>query len=170
MSILTRDEIFKEIEAGRIKIDPFTEDQVGPASVDLTLDNKFRVFKKIHETFVVTEDADYETITDYEEVDTHFLLMPGEAVLGITKETVTLPENICGWLEGRSRFARVGLTVHITAGFMQPGICNKQVLEINNMAPVPLAIVPGTRLAQFIFQRCIGNAKYEGRFKIQEKP
>jgi dCTP deaminase len=170
MSILTRDEIFKEMAAGNIVIDPFTEDQVGPASVDLTLDNKFRSFIKIHDSFEVTEEADYQSITEYSEVDDRFLLMPGEAVLGITKETITLSENICGWLEGRSRFARVGLTVHITAGFMQPGISNRQVLEINNMASIPLALIPGTRLAQFIFQRCIGSAKYTGRFTNQMKP
>ena len=170
MSILTRDEIIKEIKSGNIVIDPFDEKQIGPASIDLTLDNKFRVFKKIHDSFEVTEDANYETVTNYEEVEDHFLLMPGEAVLGITKETIKLPQNICGWLEGRSRFARVGLTVHITAGFMQPGIENKQVLEINNMAPIPLKLIPGTRLAQFIFQRCIGEAKYSGRFSNQVKP
>lgn len=170
MSILTRDVILKEIRDGRIVIDPFTEDQVGPASVDLTLDNKFRTFKKIHETFDVTEDANYATITDYIEVEDRFLLMPGEAVLGITRERICLPDDLCGWLEGRSRFARVGLTVHITAGFMQPGIGNRQVLEINNMASVPLALIPGTRLAQFIFQRCEGKARYQGRFSNQEKP
>lgn len=170
MSILTRDEILKEIRAGRIKIDPFDESHLGPASYDLKLDNKFRTFKKIHDLFEVTEDANYESITEYVEVKDHFLLMPGEAVLGITIEKITLPPDICGWLEGRSRFARVGLTVHITAGFMQPGIANRQVLELNNMGSAPLALKPGTRLAQFIFQRAIGQATYKGRFVAQDRP
>ena len=167
MSILTRDEILKEIDAGRIKIDPFDPDDVGPASVDLRLSNQFRVFKKLHTTFDVTEEADYEDITEFLEVEERFLLLPGESVLGITQERVTLPSDLCGWLDGRSRFARLGLTVHVTAGFMQPGISNKQVLEINNVSPIPLYLYPGTKVCQFIFQKCIGNAVYSGRFSSQ---
>jgi dCTP deaminase len=170
MGVLTHDEILREIEAGRIQIEPFDPGAVGPASVDLSLDNKFRVFRKIHETFDVTEAANYEAVTEYIEVDDYFLLMPGESVLGITREKITLPDDICGWLEGRSRFSRVGLTVHVTASFMQPGISNKQVLEINNVAPIPLSLHPGTRICQFIFQRCEGTAHYHGRFADQEKP
>lgn len=170
MSILTHDEILKEVDSGRIQIDPFNPDAVGPASVDLRLDNKFRVFKKLHGTFDVREDADYEQITEYMEVEERFLLLPGESVLGITLERVTLPPDICGWLEGRSRFARVGLTVHVTASFMQPGISNKQVLEINNVSPIPLFLYPGTYICQFIFQKCIGSARYQGRFANQLKP
>tara|TARA_B100000609_G_scaffold199550_1_gene204011 strand:+ start:33206 stop:33724 length:519 start_codon:yes stop_codon:yes gene_type:complete len=170
MSILTRDEIIREVESGRIKIDPFVKDAIGPASIDLRLDNKFRVFKKINETFDITEDANYEHVTEYLEVDDRFLLLPGESVLGITLERLTLPGDVCGWLEGRSRFARVGLTVHVTAGFMQPGISNKQVLEINNVSPIPLYLYPGTFICQFIFQKCIGEAQYQGRFADQLKP
>jgi len=170
MSILTRDEILKEIDAGRISIDPFHRDAVGPASVDLRLDNKFRVFKKNHDTYDVTEAANYEEVTEYLEVEDRFLLLPGESVLGITKERITLPPDICGWLEGRSRFARIGLTVHVTAGFMQPGISNQQVLEINNVAPLALYLYPGTFICQFIFQKCIGEAQYNGRFVNQFKP
>ena len=168
MSILTRDEILKEIEAGRIKIDPYSPEDVGPASVDLRLGHQFRVYKKLHSTFDVTEDADYEDITEFVEVEERFLLLPGESVLGITIETITLPPNLCGWLDGRSRFARLGLNVHVTAGFMQPGISNKQVLEIYNVSPIPLYLYPGTKVCQFIFQRCIGNAVYQGRFSNQK--
>jgi dCTP deaminase len=170
MSILTHDEILKEIEKGRIKIDPFDPARVGPASVDLMLDNKFRIFKKIHDSFAVKEDSDYEEVTEYIEVEDYFLLMPGESVLGITRETITLPEDISGWLEGRSTFARLGLTVHVTASFMHPGISNKQVLEINNVSSIPLELYPGTYICQFIFQRCEGRARYKGRFKEQTRP
>jgi hypothetical protein len=63
-------------------------------------------------------------------------LLPGQACLGITVETIQLAPGLCGLLEGRSRFARLGLFVHITAGFMQPGINNRQVLEIYNASNV----------------------------------
>lgn len=172
MSILTRDEILRHIDTGQIQIDPFTPEAVGPASVDLRLDNKFRVFRKLHETFDITEDADYYQVTEEVEVSEggHFLLLPGDSVLGITMERLTLAPSICGWLEGRSRFARVGLTVHVTAGFMQPGISNKQVLEINNVSPIALCLYPGTFICQFIFQTCVGEARYNGRFVDQVKP
>lgn len=168
MSILTREEILKEIELGNIKIDPFSRDQVGPGSVDLYLDNKIRIFKKIHKVFHVTEEADYREITELVVVRDFFLLMPGETALGITRETITLSPSICGWLEGRSRYARLGLLVHITAGFMQPGINNKQILEMSNVSPIPLAIHPGTPICQFIFQRTVGEATYRGKFSNQD--
>lgn len=169
MSILTHDEILKEISAGNIVIDPFDPVRVGPASIDLHLGNEFRVFRKVHDIVRVTEEANYEEITERIVVDDHLLLMPQETVLGITEEKVTLASNICGWLEGRSRFSRLGLLVHISASFIQPGIENKQVLEISNFSPMPLALYPGTAMCQFVFQRTIGHAKYSGRFRNQRE-
>lgn len=167
MSILTHDEILKEIEAGNIRIDPYSPDRVGPASVDLHLGNEFRVFRKTHDVVPVTADSNYEEITEKIIVKDHLLLMPQETMLGITVEKITLARNLCGWLEGRSRFSRLGLLVHISASFMQPGIANKQVLEISNFSPMPLMLYPGTAICQFIFQRTLGEAEYTGRFKNQ---
>jgi dCTP deaminase len=169
MSILTHDEILKEIAAGNIVIDPFDAERVGPASVDLHLGNEFRVFRKVHDIVRVTEAANYEEITEKIVVDDHLLLMPQETVLGITQEKITLASNLCGWLEGRSRFSRLGLLVHISASFIQPGIENKQVLEISNFSPMPLALYPGTPMCQFVFQRTIGQSKYRGRFRNQKE-
>ncbi|MFP4498691.1 MAG: dCTP deaminase [Vulcanimicrobiota bacterium] len=172
MSILTRDEILKEIKNKNIIIDPFSEDMLSPGSVDLSLGNVFRTFRKMHQIYDVTDDANFNDITDVVtiEEDDRFVLMPQETVLGITRERITLAPSLCGWLEGRSRFARLGLMVHITAGFMQPGIDNYQVLEIANVSSVPLALHPGTRICQFIFQRALGEAHYSGIFKDQFKP
>ena len=88
----------------------------------------------------VEETTDYKEITEkrtLKEGET-YLLLPGQAALGITVEKVMLNGNLCGLLEGRSRFARLGLFVHITAGFMNPGIENRQVLEIYNASNVSL--------------------------------
>jgi len=168
MSILTRDEILAEVRAGNIKIDPFDASRVGPASIDLSLSSEFRVFKRVHDIITVDNDADYHSITKLVKCEDKFVLMPQETILGITQERVTLSPGICGWLEGRSRFARMGLMVHITASFMQPGIDNKQVLEIANVSPVPLALVPGTLICQFVFNRCVGEATYSGHYKHQD--
>ena len=127
MGVLTRDEILKAVERGDIEIDPFNPALVGPGSVDLHLDNQFRVFKKLHHIYNVTDEADFTQITELVEVTDSFVLLPGESALGITKERIKLAPFLCGRLEGRSRFARLGLMVHVTAGFMQPGINNRQV-------------------------------------------
>lgn len=170
MTVFAKDQILKEVKAGNIVIEPFSEEQVGAGSVDLHLGNEFRVFKKMHDIYHVTNGADFNEITELVTVEDHFVLMPGETVLGITRERIKLSPNICGWLEGRSRFARLGLMVHITAGFMQPGIDNRQVLEISNVSSVPLAIHPGTAICQFIFERTEGEATYHGIFERQERP
>lgn len=170
--ILTHDKILEEIEKGNIAINPFSKAQVGPASVDLHLGNAFRRFKHHNEVFPVKEEAKAETITELVKLkEGDFLLLkPQETVLGITKEKITLSPDICGWIEGRSRFARIGLGVHITSGFIQPGIDNYQVLEITNLSPTPLALYPNTRICQIVFERCEGEAKYKGEFKDQKNP
>jgi dCTP deaminase len=88
-------------------------------------------------------------------------------VLGITKEKITLPEDICGWLNSRSRFARIGLMSHITAPFISPGVSNRQILEIFNAGKNKIKLMPGTKICQLVLQECKGKAKYEGKFKEQ---
>jgi len=168
MSILTKPELIQEIKKKRIKITPFNIKNIGPASIDLTLDNKFRIFSNSKKIFVASDKADYKKITKLI-TSKDIILNPQDTILGITKEKISLPSDICGWLEGRSRFARIGLMVHISAPFMQPGINNKQVLEISNMSHIPIKIKAGTKICQFIFQRVYGNAKYKGIFKNQTK-
>ena len=169
MSILGRAAILQAIEQGAIAITPFDPALVGPASVDLTLAPTFRVFRKVHQVIEVREHTDYRSLTDKIEVPAgqHILIMPGETLLGITRERVRLGPGLCGWLEGRSRFARLGLMVHISAPFMGPGIDSQQVLEMSNFGPAPLAVFPGLAICQFVFQRLDGSESYEGRFAGQ---
>lgn len=167
MSVMTRDELLQAIRDGRITIDPFSDDMVGPGSVDLKLSNEFRIFKKIRRALVVDDSMDLEKITRLVHRERSFTLLPGETILGITKERIRLAPNICGWIQGRSRFARIGLLVHMTASFIQPGIDNRQVLEISNMAPFPLILKPDTRICQVIFQTTVGEAVYVGKHKDQ---
>ena len=172
MAILIGDEIKKAISDGLIKIEPLDESQIGPGSIDLTLGNDFRIFKKRSKIYHINNDADFEAITELVNVadGEYIVIKPGEMILGVTKEKITLAENIAGRLEGRSRFARFGLAVHVTAGFIQPGIDNHQILEIVNLGHAPLALYPGTKICQFVFEKCQGRAKYQGRFIKQEKP
>jgi dCTP deaminase len=166
MGVLTREEILKEIRQGTIEVEPFEEGQVGPGSIDLHLGREFRVFKKLRNACVVEDSISVEALTELE-AEESFTLMPGETVLGITRERIKLPDSICGWLEGRSRFARMGLVIHMTASFVQPGINNRQVLEIGNLAPFPLVLKPGVRICQMILERTEGKATYRGKFRNQ---
>jgi dCTP deaminase len=169
MSILTKTEILEAISSGKIEITPFYSECVGPASIDLHLSNAFRIFKTRRQIIRVVDDVDYRQVTEglWLADGQTMLLMPGETILGMTQEKIKVSDDICGWLEGRSRFARIGLLIHISASFMQPGIANHQVLEISNFGPTTLEIVPGVRICQFIFQKTLGKAIYEGIFKIQ---
>ena len=172
ITVLSRDEILKLVRVGKLVFSSFSDDQVGPTSVDLTLGNEFRVFKKVGKIFQIKEDVDYEEVTDLVKVEDggYLLLMPGELVHGITRENIRLPQNLAGWIEGRSRYARIGLMIHVTAGLVQPGCNNKQVLEISNMSPMPLALYPGTRICQIVLEEVKGKAEYQGKFREQNKP
>ena len=165
--ILTKNKILDEINKKRIKITPFDKTSIGPASIDLRLGDEVRIFKNKNNKIKAIDSFDYKKITKKISIKKGHTLKPGDLVLGITKEKITLPNDICGWLNSRSRFARLGLMVHITAPFIQPGVSNKQVLEIYNAGPQDIVLIPKTKLCQFIFQRCEGNAQYQGKFKSQ---
>jgi dCTP deaminase len=167
--ILTHDVILREIASGRIVIDPFVPDQVGPASIDLHLGDEIRVMEGGPPIVELDEDADYRTVTVVRPLEGRYVLRPGETIHGITRERIRLPPDVGGWLEGRSRFARLGLMIHVTSGFVAPGVDNRQVLEMSNVAGRPLAIRAGVRLCQIVLQRTEGEAVYRGRFAGQDK-
>ena len=164
--ILAKPEILRQIGGGRIRIEPFDQEAVGPASVDLTLDDKLRVFDT--DQHITRADIDYRTLATLTDIADGYLLEPGELVLGITKEKITLPDDICGWLNSRSRFARIGLMSHIAAPFLAPGISNRQILEIFNAGRNKILLAPGMRICHLVLQECRGAATYTGAWKDQE--
>ena len=171
--ILTRSKILEAIKNGSIKIEPFSEDQVGPASIDLHLGNIFRPLILAGHPIVVddevTDAEQYSKPLHLKDNET-IILKPSETVLGITKEKVTFPPDIAGRIEGRSRFARIGLAIHITSGFIHPGVSNFQVLEISNMSPNELVLMPGLKICQIVLERCEGEESYKGKFQGQTNP
>jgi dCTP deaminase len=167
--ILTRDVILREIAAGRIGIDPLRDEQIGAASVDLHLGDEIRVMEGGPEVIDVLEATDYRDVTRVRPLDAPYLLRPGETIHAITRERIRLPGDVGGWLEGRSRFARLGLMIHVTSGFVAPGADGRQVLEMSNVAGRVLAIHPGVPVCQIVLQRCEGEAIYAGRFRRQER-
>jgi dCTP deaminase len=169
MTVLTRDAIRAELESGRLVITPFEADQLGAASIDLTLGDEIRVIEAGAEPIDLVADSDYREHTRLERLDRPYVLAPGCTIHGITRERIRLPGNLCGFLEGRSRFARLGLMIHVTSAFVQPGVDNRQVLEMSNVAGRPLRIHAGVRLCQLVLMRTDGEARYGGRFAQQDR-
>lgn len=172
MAVLTRSEILKLIKNKKLIVNPFKPFQVGAGSIDLHLGDVFRVFKKYHGLFRVDDNADYRDITEIIRVEKgdHLLVEPGELVHGVTVENISLSKGISARIEGRSRFARIGLLTHLSSGFMQPGTHGKVVLEIANLSPINLAIYPGTTICQIVIEETKGEGLYKGRFYKQDKP
>ncbi len=168
MAVLTRDAILKEIETQRLVIEPFSLDQVGVASIDLTLGDEIRVIDPGRGAIEIRHDSDYREHTRVVSLSNSFLLESGAAILGITRERVSLPPDLCGFLEGRSRFARLGLMIHVTSALVQPGVSNHQVLEMGNVSGHPLRIHAGVRLCQLVLMRTEGEGVYRGRFADQD--
>lgn len=168
MAVLTHDALLAELDAGRLALDPFDRSQVGAASIDLTLGDEIRVMTPGPDPIPIQEHVDYRDLTRVERLDGPYVLHPGATIHGITRERITLPASLCGFLEGRSRFARLGLMIHVTSAFVQPGVSNRQVLEISNVSGHPLELHPGVRVCQLVVLRTEGDAVYRGRFSDQD--
>ena len=169
MSVLTRDVILRELDEGRIQIDPLDRSQIGVASIDLTLGSEIREIVNDEQPIRVEDATDYRDHTRVRALREPYRLEPGVTIHGITAEHVTLPEDLCGFLEGRSRFARLGLMIHVTSAYVQPGVSNRQVLEMSNVSSRALEIIPGVRICQLVLMRTEGQAVYDGQFKDQRE-
>jgi dCTP deaminase len=171
MGILTRDAILAELRSGRLRVEPLADDQVGAASIDLHLGTRLRLLGAARDGPIpVRDDTDPRRDTTLIELVKPHVLEPGRTALGVTRERIILPPDVCGWLEGRSRIARLGLTVHVTSGFVQPGSANHQVLEMTNVSGVALELHAGVRICQIVLQRCEGSAVYRGQYADQDAP
>jgi len=168
MTVLTREPLLAEIARGTLRVDPYREDQVGPASIDLTLGDEIRVIDGPESPIAIRDDVDYRDFTHVRSLAEPYVLQPSVTIHGITRERISLGPSLCGLLEGRSRFARLGLMIHVTSAFVQPGVCNRQVLEISNVSGHPLEIHAGVRVCQLVVLRAEGEARYRGRFADQD--
>ena len=151
-SVLSDGTIRRLVDEGRIGIEPWDPLMVQPASVDLKLGTSFRVFH--NHRIQVIDLADPPTgLTERVEVDTEepFVIHPGEFVLGRTEEHVAIPDDVVARIEGKSSLGRLGLIVHATAGFVDPGFTGTLTLEITNFNSVPIVLRPGLPIAQLSF-------------------
>jgi dCTP deaminase len=152
MSVLSDRDIEAALAAGRVKIEPFDAADVQPSSVDLHLDGTFRVFRNNRYPYIDVRVAQPD-LTELVSVadDEPFVLHPGEFVLGQTLERVELPDDLVARLEGKSSLGRLGLLIHSTAGYVDPGWRGKLTLELSNVANLPIALYSGMKIGQISF-------------------
>jgi len=176
--VLSDRDIRAEIAAGRIVIDPFIPEAVQPSSVDLHLDRRFRVFRNSRYPFIDVR-ADQPELTELVEIggDDPFILHPGEFVLGSTYERVQLPNDLVARLEGKSSLGRLGLLIHSTAGYVDPGWEGNLTLELSNVANLPITLYDGMKIGQISFQRLsspaevgYGDASIGSKYRGQRDP
>ena len=158
--ILSDADIRKELAAGRIQIDPFDDACVQPSSVDLHVDSQFRVFANSRYPYIDVRTP-MPDLTELVEVsgDDPFILHPGEFVLGSTRERVRIPDDLVARLEGKSSLGRLGLLIHSTAGYVDPGWDGYLTLELSNVANLPITIYSGMKIGQISFFRLSSPAE-----------
>lgn len=157
--------IEEALDSGDLVIDPLeTELQLQPASVDLRLGNEF---SKVDRSVEVIDPRDDITF-DVREFD-DFVLDTGEFTLATTKETIKLPDYLAARVVGRSSIGRLGIVVHATAGYIDPGFRGKITLELHNTGWRPVSIPPGTRVCQLVFEEASGvQNEYDGKYQHQD--
>ncbi len=153
--VLSQPDIRKAVEAGQIVFSPaLEEDQWGQASIDLRLGFSFTVLQKRPGVKVSLADGqqtlgpgDFWKTLDLnpkdalDKVET-YTVCPGEFVLAMTCEQVTVPRDMIARIEGRSTYARAGLSMHQTASWIQPGWDGRITLEITNNGPLQIELTP----------------------------
>lgn len=142
--LLSDHDIRIRLASGELRLDPVRDDLIQPASIDLTLDASFIEGDGLH----ITHDQD--AVID---------LKPGEFLLGSTAERVTLPAGLAAQVQGKSSFARLGLLVHCTAGWIDPGFDGKITLEFVNLGPNPIQLRIGRPIAQILFMETLTPSK-----------
>jgi dCTP deaminase len=150
--ILSDRTIREQLAAGRIGLEPFDDALIQPASVDVRLDRYFRVFLN-HTMPVIDVKKNLEELTRLVEIEdgNSFVLHPGEFVLGSTLERVAMPNDLVARVEGKSSLGRLGLLIHSTAGFIDPGFDGHITLELSNVANLPITLYPGMKIGQISF-------------------
>lgn len=152
--------LIEAIKEGRLEIDPFEPKLVQPASIDVRLDNSFRIFNN-HENAAIDPREPQEELTMLIEPEEGqpFVLHPGEFVLGSTLETVGLGPDLVARFEGRSSLGRLGLATHVTAGFIDPGFRGQITLEFFNVSTMPIFLRPGTTIGQLCVEQMAAPAE-----------
>lgn len=150
--VLSDRSIKEQMMAGKIRIEPFDPEDIQPSSVDLHLADRFQVFRNSRYPYIDPSRQQSGLMELVEATaEDPFVLHPGEFVLGATIERVILPDDIVARLEGKSSLGRLGLLIHSTAGYVDPGWDGTLTLELSNVANLPIVLTPGMPIGQISF-------------------
>jgi dCTP deaminase len=150
--ILSDSDIMVYLAGGGLVIDPFDTSRLQPASVDLLLGFQFKLLRaNSHGKIDPKLPAEYQEIDRSENPHLPFSLISGEVALGTTIERFRFPAGLVGRLEGKSSLARIGLLIHSTAGFVDPGFGGHVTLELINASRYPILLYPTMPIAQMSF-------------------
>lgn len=177
--VLSDRDIKQALKTGTIKITPQPDfaTQLGSCSIDLRLGNVFRVFQHSRKPYIDPSKKDYSNEITEEIVlkdGEQFIMQPGDFVLAVTLEKVTIAPDLMGRLEGRSSLGRLGIVVHSTASVFEPGWDGKCVLELGNLGRMAVALTVGMRICAMTFEQLSSTAeipyskKAHAKYKIQE--
>lgn len=181
MTLSDRD-IKRYIEEEKIRITPYPnfEEQLGPCSLDLHLGSSFRLFRPASYHYLdVRQPIDFENLMEEIQVGddgSPFILQPNDFALAVTKETVTLPNDMMGRLDGKSSLGRMGIVVHSTAARFDPGWDGQPVLELGNLGVKPVILYSGMRICAMTFEQLSSPAenpyttKESSKYKDQRSP
>ncbi len=152
--VLSDRDIKKAVSEKLLEITPWDEKMVQPASVDLHLGDNFLVFDS-HANYIIDPKKDVKSLMKKIVVSSEepLIVHPREFLLGTTVETIGIGNTLVGRLEGKSSLGRVGLIVHSTAGYIDPGFKGQITLEITNLANIPIALYPGMKVCQISFSK-----------------
>lgn len=171
--ILSDRSLRERLAFGSIKIEPYDETLIQPSSIDVRLDDRFICF--INDGVIdVKKSSDRFTYSVSAGNSNPFRLEPGQFALGSTLESVTVPDDLVGRIEGKSSLGRLGLLIHATAGFVDAGWTGQLTLEFSNVSPLPILLYPGMKIGQISFMemttpaenpygRSINGSKYQGQ-------
>ena len=159
--LLSDKDIKNAILSHEIVVDPYDESMVQPASIDLRLGNKLRVFRstRIPHIDVMQELPNLTELVEIDEVNP-FYLHPNEFALGVILEKVRLPSNLAGRLDGKSSLGRLGLMVHSTAGWVDPGWNGHLTLELSNVSQLPISLYYAMKISQISFLQLTTPAEH----------
>lgn len=162
--ILSDKDIRKAIAANRIKISPKPDfsSQLGSCALDLRLGRVYRVFDHSRTPYIDPQDSktlEHITTKILVRDGEAFTLHPGEFILAMTKEEITMPDDLAGRLEGRSSIGRLGVVVHSTAATIDAGFRGHITLELANMGRIPVMLYPGMRICSVSFEELTSPAE-----------
>ena len=157
--ILADRDIKEYLKNGKLEISELDNEQIQAGWVDLSLGNHFRLFKTSGQPYIdVRNSVDItEKVTVPDE--SPFIIHPGEFVLGQVKEKIKIPADLAACVDGRSSLGRIGIVVHVTSGFVDPGFSGHLVLEMTNVGRVPVALHPGMKICKLVLFKLSSEAE-----------